>query len=115
MMGDVATNLYGLLSIIVAAAIGFGGHWLANRSQKQANSTADWLSYTNQLQEDVTGLRSQVNDMSVRLDRLESALAAEERRSFAAITYIRRLLRWIGETFPDDQPPAPPDLLKDDL
>jgi hypothetical protein len=114
-MGDVATNLYGVLSIIIAALIGFAGHWLANRQQKQSNATADWVSYTQTLREDLQTVRDQLAEITTRMDRVEAALEAEERRSWSAITYIRRLLRWITETMPDHTPPAPPDLLKDEL
>lgn len=109
-MIDVADAVVvALLAAIVAAF----GHTLTRRTSKES-------AILQVMQSQITDLWGRVQQQEKRIDDLVADRHHERSRAWAAITYARDLLAYIAgirslvsETTPD--PPAPPEVLDDDL
>lgn len=106
------TAIVAVVSAVGGGAIAAFFKWLTDRKPVQAdvwqklyNSYSERLD---RLQREVGGLDAQVKDLKVALDR-------EEKRSDAAIGYIRVLRRWIGERYPGEDVPQVPGSLRNDV
>ncbi|WP_236721686.1 hypothetical protein [Prescottella equi] len=95
---------------------------MARLSSKESNSTTEWaeiLKANNEqnarLNGEIRDLRDDQNELRTRVDDLEDRLEREQRVRRGAFDYIRTLLRWIETHMPGVTPPAPPEILKEDL
>lgn len=129
-MGDwwavvAAPVISGLVAIVVVR--------LQNRSHREAKDAEQKVarrrldvegleSLVERLQAEVSRqddrirlLEAHRHDDDARINGLEKALNVEERRSYAAIRYIRSLFTWISSQLPGVDPPEIPQILREDL
>lgn len=107
------------MTVIVAivAAVGGGAvsaifRWLTDR---KVAATDNWSKLAESYSRQLADMAASYGALDERLQRIESELDAETRRSNAAVSYIRQLLRWIGEMMPGESPPSVPDALRSDV
>ncbi|NKV27728.1 hypothetical protein GS912_24500 [Rhodococcus hoagii] len=91
-------------------------------SAKESNNTEAWaeiLKANNEqnarLNAEIREVRTDQNELRVRVDDLERKLEHEQRVRRGAFDYIRILLRWIETHLPGVTPPAAPELLREEL
>lgn len=107
------TAILSVLSVILGGgAVAAFFKWLTDRK----GSTVDgWQKLYASYDQRLDKLHQQFGAMEQELKQVKSALDREEKRSDAAIGYIRLLRRWIGERYPGEEVPEVPDVLRHDI
>lgn len=121
-MSGYALSVVGVLVTIAAPLFGYLGARAARRSSKEANNTEAWAkileannAQNERLNNEIRDVRTDQNELRSRVDDLERKLEHEQRVRRGAFDYIRVLLRWIETHLPGVTPPAPPELLREEL
>lgn len=102
--------------VAVVAAVGGGAvaaffKWLSERKTSADGWTKLYAAYDDRLD----SLNREFGAIRQELEQVKEALDREEKRSDAAIGYIRALRRWIGERYPGEDVPPVPESLRHDV
>lgn len=118
--------LIGVVSAAVGGAATAGFKYLVDRKTVSAevknveaearNREADvWKKVFESYSTRLDDLQKEMGSVKTEVAVLKAALDREEKRSDAAISYIRILRRWIGERYPHEDVPQVPDSLRNDV
>lgn len=106
------------IAVAVISAIGGGGligAILTYFGKRGETKVDNWSQLAAAYSRQIADMATTYGALEARLSRVESDLDSEQKRSNAAIGYIRVLRRWIAERYPDDVLPDVPDTLRNDV
>jgi hypothetical protein len=117
------------VALLVSAVLGSGGiaAWvklnkdskqgIANHELDEENSEADrWrLIIETQTKNLLEPMKAQLQELQLKVERLEAELETSKRKYWLAINYVRILIAWIHRTtdVADLAPPAPAEIAPD--
>lgn len=107
-----------IIAVAVISALGGGGligAVLTYFGKRGETKVDNWSELAAAYSRQIADMASTYGALEARMSRVEADLDSEQKRSNAAIGYIRVLRRWICERYPDEDLPDVPDALRNDV